>query len=99
MVAGNMTFAHLLLQAARSIPEEGDWVTSVIEFLDTPLPYSPLSEYLVVLFLLWLLARRQAPPNFDTQAQEVLEEKHQEGELTDKAYEKFRQDLSLRPRK
>lgn len=93
-----MTIAFLLQQAATA-PETRDWVTSLIEFIDTPAPFSPLTEYLAVLFLLWLLARRQEPPTFDTQAQDVLDEKYREGELSKEAYEKFRQDLSLRVRK
>jgi hypothetical protein len=68
-------------------------------FLDTPAPYSPLSEYLVVMFLLWLLARRQHPKDFGTQAQDVLEEKYKKGEIDEKTYEKYRQELSMRLKK
>jgi hypothetical protein len=76
------------------------FIDSVREFLDTPAPYSPLSEYLLILFLLWLLARRQRPkPDFGGQAQSVLEEKYKKGEIDLKTYEKYRQELSMRLKK
>lgn len=87
-----------LAQAAEEMPPS--LVTKVREFLDTPAPYSPLTEYLLVLFLLWLLARRQRPkPDFGGQAQDVLEEKYQKGEIDKKTYEKYRQELSMRLKK
>lgn len=91
----------LLLQTAAAQPERGDWVDSILTFLDTPAPYSPLSEYLLVLFVLWLLARRheRRKDTFEQQAQEVLDEKLQKGELSRDAYDKFRQDLVLRPKR
>lgn len=91
----------LLLQAAATPPAEGDWVDSILAFLDSPAPYSPLSEYLLVLFVLWLIARRhdRKKETFEKQAQEVLDEKLQRGELSRDAYEKFRQDLALRPKR
>lgn len=69
-------------------------------FIDSPAPYSPFSEYLLVLLFLWLLARHDARKqgDFSRQAQDVLEEKYQSGELTKKAYDKYRQDISLRPK-
>lgn len=91
----------LLLQTAAT-PAEGDWVDSVLTFLDTPAPYSPLSEYLLVLFVLWLIARRhnrKSKDTFESQAQEVLDDKLQLGELSRDAYDRFRQDLILRPRR
>lgn len=70
------------------------------DFLDTPAPYSPFSEYLAILFLLWLLARRgNRKHTFERQAQEVLEEKYQAGEISKKAYDKYRQDVTLRPKR
>lgn len=76
------------------------FIDKVRDFLDTPAPYSPLSEYLLVLFLLWLLARRQRPKSdFGGQAQSVLEEKYKKGEIDQKTYEKYRQELSLRLKK
>ena len=74
-------------------------IDKVRSFLDTPAPYSPLSEYLLVLFLLWLLARRQRPKGFGAQAQDVLEEKFKAGEIDQKTYEKYRQELSMRLKK
>jgi hypothetical protein len=75
-------------------------VEKVRDFLDTPAPYSPLTEYLLVLFLLWLLARRQRPKaDFGGQAQSVLEEKFKNGEIDKKTYEKYRQELSMRIKK
>ena len=76
-------------------------VQKVLDFLDTPAPYSPFSEYLLVLFLLWLLARRhQRPkPDFSAQAQEVLDEKFKRGEIDKKTYDKYRQELSMRLKK
>ena len=72
---------------------------TVIDFLDTPAPYSPFSEYLAVLFLLWLLARRTQPKTFDTKAQEVLDEKLKSGEIDQRTYDKYRQEMSLRPKR
>jgi hypothetical protein len=90
-----------LLQAAAPPAPQRDWVDSVLSFLDTPAPYSPLSEYLLVLFILWLLARRdhRKKVTFERQAQDVLDEKLERGELTREAYDKFRQDLALRPKR
>lgn len=92
--------ALLLLQSAAP-PAQGDWVDSILTFLDTPAPYSPLSEYLLVLFILWLLARRhdRKKETFEKQAQEVLDAKLEGGELTKEAYDRFRQDLALRPKR
>lgn len=94
----------LLQEAARTASESGEprgVLGRIIEIIDTPLPYSPLSEYLVLLFVLWLIARhhRRRRETFETQAQEVLDEKYAQGELSRKAYEKFRQDLVLRPKR
>lgn len=92
-----------LLQRAQAVATDagGDWVDSMLTFLDTPAPYSPLTEYLAVLFLLWLLARRteQKKESFDRQAQDVLDRKLAAGELTEAAYQKFRQDLVIRPKR
>ena len=72
----------------------------VLDFVDTPLPYSPFSEYGLVLLLLWLLARRgERRVTFDTKAQEVLDEKLASGEIDRKTYEKYRQEMSLRPKR
>jgi len=62
---------------------------------------SPYTEYIVILFVFWLFARRgaQKQGDFSRQAQEVLDELYKRGEITQKAYEKFRQDISLRPKR
>lgn len=90
----------MLLQAAAPAGQ-GDWVDSILAFMDTPAPYSPLSEYLLVLFVLWLIARRhdRKKETFEKQAQEVLDDKLQVGELSREAYDRFRQDLALRPKR
>ena len=89
----------MLLQTAAPRAAQPDWVDAVLTFLDTPAPYSPLTEYLLVLFILWLFARRhdRKKETFEQQAQVVLDEKLEQGELSKESYEKFRQDLSLRP--
>jgi uncharacterized membrane protein len=52
------------------------------------------------MFVLWLLAlRSRHKKTFEKQAQEVLDEKYASGELTKKSYDKFRQDVSLRPKR
>jgi len=94
-----MLSLSLLLQEAAVPPP--DWLQTVFDFLDTPAPYSPLSEYLAVMFLLWLLARRENSRRntFDAAAQEVLDRKLQEGEIDRRTYEKYRQEMSLRPKR
>lgn len=90
----------LMFQAATGAPAETGWFQYVLDFIDTPAPYSPFGEYLLLLFILWLLARRHdRRRSFDSQAQEVLDEKYAKGEISKKAYEKYRQDVSLRPRR
>ncbi len=71
-----------------------------LEFIDTPLPYSPFSEYLIVLFILWLIARQQhTKKDFSAEAQVVLDAKYKRGEIDKAAYEKYRQELSMRLKK
>jgi hypothetical protein len=53
------TLLALMQAAVEEVPPS--LIEKVRDFLDTPAPYSPLTEYLLVLFLLWLLARRQRP--------------------------------------
>jgi len=61
---------------------------------------NPFMIYLVIMFVLWLLALRgRKKDTFTKQAQDVLDEKYAQGELTKKAYDKFRQDVSLRPKR
>lgn len=89
----------LMLQAADAVVETG-WFGYVLDFIDTPAPYSPFSEYLLLLFVLWLIARRhERRRSFDAQAQEVLDDKYAKGEISQKAYEKYRQDVAIRPKR
>ncbi len=91
---------NVLALMMQSDSRAGEWVDGIIRLLDSPLPFSPLSEYLLLLFILWLLSlRRKREPSFDRQAQEVLDEKYEEGELSEKSYRKYQQDLSLRPKR
>jgi hypothetical protein len=73
----------------------------LIDFINTPAPGGPFAVYLVVLLVLWLIARRaqQQRESFDTQAQDVLDAKFADGELSKDAYDKYRQDVSLRPKR
>jgi hypothetical protein len=89
------------IQATAAPEQHGGWFHNVLTFLDSPAPYSPFSEYLLVLFVLWLIARRanRRKQSFDTQAQEVLDQKYADGELSEKAYNKFRQQTALRPKR
>ena len=88
----------LVLQAREPIPGP---IQKVLDFLDTPAPYSPFTEYLLVLFVLWLLARRdyRRRSTFDTKAQEVLDEKLASGEIDKTTYDKYRQEMSIRPKR
>ena len=89
-----------LQQAATNAGEDVGLLEQLYHFLDTPAPYSPFSEYLLVMFLLWLLARHgNRKKTFERQAQEVLEEKYQSGEISKKTYDKYRQDVTLRPKR
>jgi hypothetical protein len=94
-----MIIATLLQASNLHSNRAAEWVDSMVSLLDTRLPFSPLTEYLLLLGVLWLFARRKPiEPNFDEQAQEVLDHKYQHGELTKEAYDKHRQDMSLRPK-
>ena len=95
-----MTIAALTHVIASALLQTGEpaWKITlhrVYEFL------SPYNEFIVILFVLWLVARRGRPEaeDFNRQAQEVLEQKYRKGEISRKAYEKYRQDISMRPRR
>jgi hypothetical protein len=91
-----------MLALLQEVPQEVPGpVQKVLDFLDTPAPYSPFSEYLLVLFILWWVARRahRPKPDFSAQAQEVLDEKFKKGEIDKTTYDKYRQELSMRIKK
>ncbi|MGQ0562011.1 MAG: hypothetical protein ACT443_09075 [Gemmatimonadota bacterium] len=92
-----------LLQAVGDIPVDHEvpgFMQRLLEFIDTPAPYSPFTEYLLILFVLWLLARRaDKKKDFSAEAQQVLDEKFKRGELDRVTYEKYRQELSMRIKK
>ncbi|MCI0434871.1 MAG: hypothetical protein L0271_14710 [Gemmatimonadetes bacterium] len=86
-----------LVQAAEELPplDFSGLVERVLQYL------SPYTEYIVILIVFWLFARRggQKQGDFSRQAQDVLDELYRRGEITESAYEKFRQDISLRPKR
>jgi hypothetical protein len=94
---------NFLLQVVETVPVQHEvpgFLRKVLDFLDTPAPYSPFTEYLAVLFLLWLLARRgKDTKDFSAEAQKVLDEKYKKGEIDRRTYEKYRQELSMRLKK
>jgi hypothetical protein len=92
-------YTMMLLQTADATESFGLW-DRIMTFVDTPAPFSPFGEYLLVLFVLWYIARRaNRPKPFDTQAQDVLDEKYAAGELSKNAYDKYRQQMTLRPKR
>ncbi|CAN5661427.1 hypothetical protein BH23GEM10_BH23GEM10_01810 [soil metagenome] len=95
-----MIYAYLLLQTVTALPDERGLGQTILDFVDSPAPYSPFSEYLLLLFVLWLIARREnRKQTFDTQAQDVLDEKYAKGELSKQAYDKHRQNMATRPKR
>ena len=88
-----------LAQVAEDTEVTGFW-QRVYDFFDTPAPYSPFTEYAALILLLWLLAERgRRRKTFEKQAQEVLEEKYEAGEINKKTFDKYRQDVTLRPKR
>lgn len=87
----------VIRQAAQDLPplDVSTFFEGIVRYL------SPYTEYLVILFVFWLFARRgaQKQGDFNRQAQDVLDELYRRGEITHSAYEKFRQDISLRPKR
>ena len=92
--------AQFIAQAA--VPQDpvmGPW-EQFMSFLDTPAPYSPFTEYIVVLLLLWLLARRaHRPPRFEHRAQDVLSKKLAAGEIDQKTYDRYRAEAAMKVKK
>jgi hypothetical protein len=72
-----------------------DFLSRAYEFVE------PYQFFILLIIVLWLVARRPPPKkeDFSKQAQEVLDEKFRNGEITRQAYEKYRQDISLRPKR
>lgn len=96
--------AMLLQTATATAPASVGWWQKVKGFMDSPAPYSPFSEYLLLLFVLWLVARlehsrEERKKSFEKKAQEVLDQKYASGEISRSTYEKFRQDVTNRPRR
>ena len=88
-----------LLQVVEDAESTGFW-QKVYDFFDTPAPYSPFTEYVALLLLLWLLAERgRRRKTFEKQAQDVLEEKLAAGEINKTTFDKYRQDVTLRPKR
>lgn len=95
-----MIHVYLLLQAVTPEPVDRGFGRTILDFIDSPAPYSPFSEYLLLLFILWLIARREnRKQTFDTQAQDVLDDKYAKGELSKQAYDKHRQNMAVRPKR
>ena len=96
-----MLFAFLQRAVEAPVSHEvPGFLQSFLELIDSPLPYSPMSEYVVVLLILWVLSRTaDKKTDFSAEAQKVLDEKYKRGELDYEAYEKFRQELSMRLKK
>lgn len=79
-------------------PDNPAWLEVAREFWSYIEPYK---WFLLVLIVFWFFARKTDTErvSFDAQAQRILEEKYRKGEISQKAYEKYRQDISLRPRR
>ena len=86
-----------LVQADQELPplELGTALARLLQYI------SPYTEYIIILIVFWLFARRgaQKQGDFNRQAQDVLDELYKRGEITQKTYEKFRQDISARPKR
>jgi hypothetical protein len=86
------------LAAART-PADGEspaeLLTRLYHFLE------PYQFFILAIIVLLIIARRPPPKkeDFNRQAQDVLDEKFRKGEITRQAYDKYRQDISLRPKR
>jgi uncharacterized membrane protein len=92
------TMAVLLAQGAMTTPPDPGWLVVGRELWAAIEPYK---YFLLVLIVFWLVARRSPPArdDFNRQAQQVLDEKFRKGEISKKAYDKYRQDISFPPRR
>jgi len=90
--------ATLRVQAATGDAPDPPWLDNLRELWTYIEPYK---YFLLVLIVFWFFARRSGAvkDDFDAQAQRILEEKYRKGEISQKAYEKYRQDISLRPKR
>jgi hypothetical protein len=86
-----------IVQPSQVPAEDPPWLEPARELWSLIEPYK---YFLIILIVFWFLARRTGGPkdDFTRQAQAVLEEKYKKGEISKKAYEKYRQDISIRPK-
>jgi hypothetical protein len=93
-----LALTQLLTRSAMQAAAEPAWRAPLMRIYEFLTPYN---EFVVILFVLWLFARRGRPKqgDFTRQAQDVLEEKYRTGELSRRAYDKYRQDISMRPKR
>jgi hypothetical protein len=95
-----MHLSGWITAAIQTPPPDVGPLRKILDFVDTPAPYSPFTEYIAVLMLLWLLARRShTRKSFDSKAQDVLDQKLASGEIDKKTYDKYRQAMTLRPKR
>jgi hypothetical protein len=90
--------AARLVQTSPGDAPDPPWLDTAREVWSYIEPYK---YFLLILIVFWYFARRSSPvkDDFDAQAQRVLEEKYRKGEISQKAYEKYRQDIALRPKR
>jgi uncharacterized membrane protein len=92
--------ARLQDSIAAAAPPQGDG--SLADLLARLYHFiQPYQVFIVLLVILLLIARRPPPKkeDFSRQAQAVLEEKFRRGEISREAYDRYRQDISLKPKK
>ena len=92
---------NVIIDAVQQVPSAtrptfGDYVHNFFTS-----PEQLLYAYLFILLVLWVIARvgRQKQKDFSAEAQKVLDEKFHKGEIDRDAYEKYRQELSMRLKK
>jgi hypothetical protein len=97
ITTASMKILSVLAQQQQPAPQDPPWLGP---FRDLWTFIEPYKYFLLILIIFWFFARRSTPDkeDFNRQAQAVLEEKYKRGEISQKAYEKYRQDISIRPR-